>query len=60
MQEIVDLGDGTCQYRSWETIAGPSAWMVALMMGGQSDDANRRCGEDLKRVVERKTGVRCQ
>ena len=52
MQEIVDLGAGICEYRSWETIAGPGAWMVALMTGGQLDDANRRCGEDLKRVVE--------
>ena len=52
MQEIVDTGDGECQYRSWETTAGPGAWMVPLMMGEQLDNANRRCGEDLKRVVE--------
>ena len=52
MQEIVDLGDGKCQYRSWETIVGRGAWMVTLMMGGQLDNANRRYGEDLKRVVE--------
>lgn len=56
MQEIVDMGDGKCQYRSWETIAGPGAWMVALMMGGQLDNANRRCGEDLKMVVEARGG----
>ena len=24
------------------------------MMGGQPDEANRRCGEDFKRVVESK------
>ncbi len=39
-----------------ETIAGPGAWAVALMMDGQWDEVNRRCGEDLKRVVENKLG----
>ena len=47
MHEIVELGDGKCEYRNWETIAGPGTWVVALMMGGQSDEANRRCGEDI-------------
>ena len=54
MQEIMELGDGKCEYRSWETIAGHGAWVVALMMGGQLDEANRRCGEDLKRIVKSK------
>lgn len=54
MQEIVELGDGKCEYRSFETMAGPGAWVVAWMMGGQLDEANRRCAEDLKRVVESK------
>ncbi len=52
----MDLGDGKCGYRSWETIEGPGAWAVTLMMGGQLDEVNRRCGEDLKRVVESKLG----
>ena len=54
MQDIMELGDGICEYRSWETIAGHGAWVVALMMGGQLDEANRRCGEDLKRIVKSK------
>lgn len=54
MQEIVDLEDGKCEYKSWEPIAGPGAWVVALMMGGQLDEANRRCGDDLKRMLESK------
>ena len=54
MQEIVELGDGNCEYRSYETIAGRGSWVLALMMGGQLDEANRRCAEDLKRVVESK------
>lgn len=35
-------------------LRGRGPWVVALMMGGQLDEANRRCGEDLKRVVEGK------
>lgn len=54
MQEVVELGDGKCEYRSYETMAGPGAWVLALVMGGQLDEANRRCAEDLKRVVESK------
>ena len=56
MQEIVDLNDGKSECRSWETIAGPGAWVVALMMGGRLDEADRRCREVLIRVVESKLG----
>lgn len=46
----VDLGSGDrqCEYRNWGTVAGPGAWVVAVVMGGQWDGANRRCGEGLK------------
>ena len=54
MQEVVEVGDGKCEYRSWETMAGLGAWVLGLMMGGQLDEANRRCAGDLKGVVERK------
>lgn len=54
MMEVVELEGGRCEFRSYETMAGPGAWVVAWMMGGQLDEANRRCADDLKRVVESK------
>lgn len=56
VQEIVDLGGGKCEYRTWETMAGPGATVVSWMMGGKLDEANERCGRDLKRVMEAGTG----
>lgn len=47
-------GVGRCEYGSCETIAGLGAWLVALVMGKQLDEADRRYGEDLKRVLESK------
>lgn len=55
MQEIMELGDGMCEYRSWETMAGPGPWVVSYKLGGQLDEVNKRCPEDLKRVVEKQT-----
>lgn len=31
MQEVVELGVEKCEYRSWETVGGPAAWVVAYM-----------------------------
>ena len=39
------LGDGKCECKSWETIAGPRVWVLVLMMGGQMDEVNGRCAE---------------
>jgi len=52
VQEVVDLGDGQCEYRTWETMGGPGAMVVNWMMGTKLDKTNKRCGGDLKRMVE--------
>ena len=56
VQEIVDLGDGKYEYRTWETMQGAGVFVVKWIVSGKLDEANRRCGEDLKNVVVGKMG----
>ena len=53
VQEIVDLGSGETQYKTWETFGGPLAYVVR---GLYKEDLVSRfldCSNGLKRYVER-------
>lgn len=55
VQGIVGRGDGRCEHRMWEVMAGPGAVAVSGMMGGKMDEANEWFQADLKKVMERAT-----
>lgn len=56
VNEIEDLGDGTCVYRTWETFAGPVAWIVKRAYGGQLQERFEDWVRDLKGFVESNHG----
>ncbi len=49
VQEIVGLGDGKCEYRTWEIMVGPGGY------GSELKEANERGRKELKRLVEAAT-----
>ena len=58
VQEVKDLGDGTCEFRSYETMAGPGRYAVLQVVGGKVlDDAMERVANNLKEEVGRRKMV---
>jgi hypothetical protein len=52
VQEVVDLGDGTCEYVTWETFGGYAAWAAKWAIGGKLTERFGDWGRDLKGWVE--------
>lgn len=63
VMEVRDLGGagdgggnggngGSCEFRNFETMRGPLAWVVGWWQGKELDAAFQRCAEDLKAFVE--------
>lgn len=54
VQEIIDLGNGTWEYRNYETMTGPMRISVKTFVGNTLDQGLQRAADDLKRHVEGK------
>jgi hypothetical protein len=52
VQEMTDKEDGTCEYRTWETFAGPLAYIVRLIYNNDLHERFNDWGSNLKRYVE--------
>lgn len=52
VHEMIDKKDGTCEYCTWETFAGPMAYMVRTIYGNTLNERFKDWGRDLKRYVE--------
>ncbi len=57
VHEITDKDDGTCEYRTWETFAGPIAYIIRLIYGNVLQERFKDWGRDLKRYVEEAWGL---
>ncbi|GAB7347090.1 hypothetical protein MBLNU459_g3221t1 [Dothideomycetes sp. NU459] len=54
VNEIDDLGDGTCVYRTWGTFGGPLAWIVKWKYEQTLQERFDDWVKDLKKYVEAK------
>ena len=52
VHDITHNEDGTCEYRTWETFAGPMAYIIRLIYGNVLQERFNDWGNDLKRYVE--------
>jgi hypothetical protein len=52
VHEMIDKEDGTCEYCTWETFAGPTAYIIRLIYGNALEERFKDWGRDLKRYVE--------
>lgn len=52
VQEIVDLGSGETQYKTWETFGGPLAYVVRGLYKEDLVSRFRDCSNGLKEYVE--------
>ena len=52
VQEMTNKEDGTCEYYTWETFAGPMAYFVRLIYGNVLNERFQDWGKNLKRYVE--------
>ncbi|KAF4554063.1 Hypothetical protein D9617_5g069390 [Elsinoe fawcettii] len=52
--EIVDLGNGSCEFKNYETMAGPMRISVQAFVGSTLDAGLQRMADDLKKFVEAK------
>ena len=52
VQEIVDLGSGNTQYKTWETFGGPLAYMVRALYKEDMISRFRDWSNELKEYVE--------
>ncbi|MCJ1463030.1 hypothetical protein MMC07_001634 [Pseudocyphellaria aurata] len=52
VQEMVDLGSGNTQYKTWETFGGPLAYVVRVLHKENLISRFRDCSNDLKGYVE--------
>ena len=60
VQEVVDLQNGTCEFRNYETMVGPMKTAVKAFVGDTLDKGLQRMAEDLKQFVENKQGSTVQ
>ena len=49
---ILDNGDGQCEYCTWETFAGPMAYIIRSIYGNVLQDRFTDWGRELKRYAE--------
>jgi hypothetical protein len=52
VHKITDNEDGACEYCTWETFAGPMAYIVRSLYGNVLQERFNDWGRDLKRYVE--------
>ncbi len=52
VHEMINKEDGTCEYCTWETFAGPTAYIIRLIYGNVLKERFNDWGRDLKRYVE--------
>jgi hypothetical protein len=56
VQELIEVepenGKERCEFRNYETQAGPLRWAVKAAVGDTLDHAMQRCADDLKRFME--------
>ena len=56
VQEMTDKEDGTCEYRTWDTFAGPIAYIIRFIYVNDLRDRFNDWGSGLKRYVEESCG----
>jgi hypothetical protein len=52
VHEITNKEDNTCEYRTWETFAGPMAYVIRSIYGNVLQDRFNDWANDLKRYTE--------